>query len=110
MNALWDLGSGTVHDIIAALPQDDPPAYTTVLSIMQILTRKDVVRHEAEGRKHRYFPLIAREAARRHAAREFVNRFFGGSKELLMHSLVEEEDLDAETEKSLAELIEKIEE
>ncbi len=77
---------------------------------MQILTRKGVVRHEAEGRKHRYFPLIAREAARRHAARDFVNRFFGGSKELLMHSLVEEEDLDSETKRRLTELIEKTKE
>lgn len=105
MTALWQIGSGTVHDIINVLPEDPKPAYTTVLTNMQILTRKGMVRHEAEGRKHHYYPLIEKSEARRNAAKEFVDRFFGGSKQQLMHSLFAEDDLDAETLKRLTELI-----
>lgn len=107
MEALWNLGSGTVHDILAALPEDDSPAYTTVLSTMQILTRKGVVRYETEGRRHRYHPLIDREEARRNVVRDVVERFFGGSRTQLMHSLVDEEEVDPETQRRLKALIDQ---
>ncbi len=110
MNTLWTLRSGTVHDILNALPKNEKPAYTTVLTIMQILTRKGAVRHERQDRRYHYYPLIAQQEARRNAARDFADRFFGGSKTLLMHSLFEEDELDEETIERLSRRIEQIEE
>ena len=62
MNALWDLGSATVSEVLDTLPDD--LAYTTVLTILQRLKRKGHVRHEDEGQAHRYFPLVLRETVR----------------------------------------------
>jgi BlaI family transcriptional regulator, penicillinase repressor len=86
MTVLWERGSGTVAEVRAAL--DDELAYTTVLTVLRILEAKGHVRHEGEGRAHRYYALVAERAARRGAVRELVDRFFSGSPELLLTELV----------------------
>ena len=49
-----------VNDIIART--DEPhPKYTTVATFLKILENKGFVSHTAEGKSHRYFPLIGRE-------------------------------------------------
>ncbi len=86
MAVLWERGSGTVAEVRAAL--DDGLAYTTVLTMLRILEGKGHVRHEGEGRAHRYFPLVQEHVARRGAVRGLVDRFFSGSPELLLTELV----------------------
>src|SRR5260370_10774295 len=61
MEALWNLGSGTVAEVRARLP--DQLAYTTVLTVLRTLERKGYVGHTGEGRAHRYRPLVKRAAA-----------------------------------------------
>ena len=53
------------------------------------------VGHESEGRAHRYFPMLARQAARRSAVSRLVAKLFHGSPEQLVAHLVEERDLSA---------------
>ena len=60
MQILWRLGDAVVNDIIART--DEPhPKYTTVATFLKILENKGFVSHRAEGKSHRYFPLIGRE-------------------------------------------------
>ena len=41
MKILWDLGQGTVNDVVQALPDDDQLlAYKTVLTMLRILEQK----------------------------------------------------------------------
>ena len=56
MSVLWRHGSGTVTEVREALGEN--VGYTTVLKMLQILQAKNAVRHEKEGRAHRYFPLV----------------------------------------------------
>lgn len=91
MSVLWERGSGTVAEVRAAVHDD--LAYTTVLTVLRILEAKGHARHEEEGRAHRYFPMVQREAAKRGAVRQLVEKFFGGSPELLMTELVGDRDL-----------------
>ena len=56
MNILWDKGKATVqqlHDVLA----EPKPAYTTTLTVMQILTKKGVVGFEKNGKANVYHPL-----------------------------------------------------
>ena len=48
MSVLWQLGSGTVAEVRAAL--EDEFAYTTVLTVLRTLEAKGHVRHEGEGK------------------------------------------------------------
>lgn len=91
MGVLWEIGSGTVADVRERLPDD--LAYTTVLTILRNLEEKGFVTHEAEGRAHRYAPIVARDAARRSAVARLLDKLFQGSPEQLVAHLVAERNL-----------------
>jgi predicted transcriptional regulator len=91
MTVLWASGSGTVTEVRDAL--DTPLAYTTVLTILRNLEAKGYLRHEEEGRAHRYFPRIRQKVAQRSALRRLVDTLFTGSPEALLAQLVDEHDL-----------------
>ncbi len=94
MAVLWELESGTVTEVRERLPAE--LAYTTVLTILRNLEGKGFVRHEEEGKAHRYFPLVARKTAERSAVARLVDRLFQGSPELLLTRLVDDHDLSPE--------------
>lgn len=52
MAALWALGDASVAEVQERL--DDDLAYTTVLSVLQLLEHKGHVTHERDGRRYRY--------------------------------------------------------
>ena len=103
MGVLWDLGSGTVAEVRDLLPAD--LAYTTVLTILRNLEAKELVSHVAEGKAHRYFPKVARRAARRSALTRIVDKLFHGSPEQLIAQLVEDESLSADDMRRLRKLL-----
>ena len=94
MGVLWRLGSGTVAEVREQLPAS--LAYTTVLTILRNLETKGFVRHDAEGKAHRYVPLVEHATARRSALARLVDRLFHGSAELLVAELVRDRGLDAD--------------
>jgi predicted transcriptional regulator len=94
MGVLWELGSGTVTEVRERLPAD--LAYTTVLTILRNLEAKGFLRHESEGKAHRYFPSVARRTARRTAVTRLIDKLFHGSPEQLIAQLVEDRALTAE--------------
>jgi predicted transcriptional regulator len=103
MGVLWDLGSGTVSEVRERLPAD--LAYTTVLTILRNLEAKEFVYHGSEGKAHRYFPQIARRAARQSAIAKLVDKLFHGSPEQLVVQLVEDEHLSADDLRRLRALL-----
>ena len=91
MGVLWATGSATVAEVREQLPAD--LAYTTVLTILRNLEAKGFVRHEGEGKAHRYFPLVARQAAGRSAVARLIQKMFGGDPALLVSHLVSDHPL-----------------
>jgi predicted transcriptional regulator len=94
MAVLWESGSGTVAEVRERLPAD--LAYTTVLTILRNLEAKGLVRHEGEGKAHRYFPAVERGAARRSALSRLLDKLFHGSPEALVAQLVSDRALAPE--------------
>ncbi len=93
MQVLWEKRRATVGDVVASLSADPPLAYSTVLTTLRILEAKGYVRHTKEGRAFVYEPVVVREEASRKALDSLVNRFFGGSCELLVVNLLKEETI-----------------
>ena len=93
MNVLWKKGPATVGDVTASLSDDPPLAYSTVLTTLRILEGKGYLRHSKKGRAFVYEPVIAQEQASRTALGYLVNRFFGGSHELLVVNLLKQETI-----------------
>lgn len=101
LKVLWAKGRGTVREVWDVLRASDPePAYTTVLSLLQIMEQKGLVRHEEAGRAYVYIPSFKREPTVRKMARAFVDRVFDGAVEDLLARAIEsrrpsDETLDA---------------
>ncbi len=65
MDVLWDLAEGesiTVRDVHARLASERDLAYTTVMTVMDRLARKELVRQERAGRAYRYSAMASRAA------------------------------------------------
>lgn len=89
MEALWELGEGTVSDVQRRLGgRGYEAAYTTVQTMLNRLVEKGHAEREKEGRSFRYRPTLRQTAAVQGAVRSLVQRFFGGSAEALAKHLV----------------------
>jgi len=93
MEVLWKRGSATVGEVVASLPADPPLAYSTVLTTLRILEAKGYLRHTKNGRAFVYEPVVVQEEASRRALGYLLNRFFGGSREVLVMNLLKEESI-----------------
>src|SRR5690348_11550801 len=93
MNVLWTIGSGTVTDVVKALPKEPAVAYSTVLTMLRILEQKGYIRHDKDGRAFIYEPVIDRTEARRNVISYVLDRFFGNSPEALVLNLMEDHDI-----------------
>ena len=72
LKVLWQLGQATVREITAAINErGDELAYTTVLSLLQVMEQKGLVGHEATGKVYSYFPRVQREAVLGRLAKGF---------------------------------------
>jgi len=61
MDRLWDRGRPMlVREMVEALREDRPLAYTTVMTVMENLHRKGWLRRERDGRAWRYEPTGSR--------------------------------------------------
>jgi BlaI family transcriptional regulator, penicillinase repressor len=107
MNVLWERGSGTVHDVLQALPEKPSLAYNSILTIIRILETKGYLKHVKENRAHIYMPKVDRKDATRFEVSHLVNRFFGNSHEKLLLNILEEQSIDAEELARLRQLLEK---
>ena len=95
MKVVWRLGDVTVRDVYEALLESRHIAYTTVMTMMNVLERKGHLRKEADGRSYRYHAVRSRGQVVGSMVREFVDRVFGGSAEPLLVHLVEDRQVTA---------------
>lgn len=73
MDVLWIQDTAvTVREVRAALLQERALAYTTVLTVLDNLHRKDWVRREMAGRAFRYWPARSQEEATANAVRTLL--------------------------------------
>ena len=106
LKVLWQAGEATVREICEAISeQGNSLAYTTVLSLLQVMEQKGLVGHRASGKVYSYFATVERAATVRALARGFLDRVFDGAvDEYLVHAL-ESKRPSADEIRKLEELI-----
>ena len=103
MDVLWRRGTpATVRDVLGELAASRPLAYTTVMTVMDNLHRKDALWREMDGRAWRYSPTRTR-AEHSAAMLQEVLSASGDRDEVLMHFVA---DLDAGAVASLRTAVE----
>lgn len=104
---LYRSGRASASEVRAAM--EDAPSYSAVRALLRVLEDKGHVKHQAEGLKYVYVPVLAREKAKRSAMKHLVDTFFSDAPEQVVAALLDvssrrltPEDLDR-----MAEMIEK---
>lgn len=77
MEILWEQGESNVHDVVEKLGR--PLAYTTVMTTLDRLFKKNLLSREADGRAFRYTPRVTREELHRELAGEAFRQLLDAS-------------------------------
>jgi BlaI family penicillinase repressor len=88
MDILLREGQATASEVQAAMA--DAPSYSAVRALLRVLEDKGHARHEQDGPRYVYKPVIARERAKRSAMKHLLHTFFEGSHEQAVAALLDE--------------------
>lgn len=98
MDTLWDRGSATVREVLAQLPPSRRVAYTTVMTVMNRLVAKRVLRRTAgAGGAFIYAPTSSRQASAAAATQASIDqlvRQYGDAA--LVHFMAALDEIPAE--------------
>ncbi len=106
MNVLWETGPANVQTVQARL-EGRSLAYTTVQTMLNVLDRKGKVKRRLKDRAFLYQPVLSRQKAVTQAVGDVLDRFFGGSADGLVLSLVETRKLTPEKLAQIQKLLER---
>ena len=81
MHALWVRGSGTVRELIE--DGEIHLAYTTIMTTLDRLFKKDLLDRVAEGRAFRYSPRFSEEQLNRAAAGQAIRQLLDNNTSAL---------------------------
>src|SRR5579862_9568951 len=101
MKVVWKLETATVRQVYETLLQRRRIAYTTVMTMMNILEQKGYLKKQQGDRAYIYQPAQPQQQVIRSMVREFLDRVFNGSAEPLLAHLIADRHL---TEKDLEEI------
>ncbi len=99
LSVLWGRGPSTARHVLEAMPDRKARAYTTVLTVMQVMEKKGLLTHTRDGVAHVYKPAVSKRQVLRPLLRGLVERIFGGSTSAAVQQLLAETDV---TEADLA--------
>ncbi|MGE5624719.1 MAG: BlaI/MecI/CopY family transcriptional regulator [Bacillota bacterium] len=88
LRVLWQQGECTVRQVHEILSRGNPVAYTTVLTTLQIMHQKGLVKRDASERAHVYAAGLSQRRAQKRFLGKILDRVFeGSSAELVMQAL-----------------------
>ena len=109
MHVVWELDGGTVRQVHELLNKQRPLAYTTVMTMMNILEEKGHLTRRKEGRAYRYEPVRPKNQVISGMVDDFVGRVFEGSAAPLVVSLVKDKKISKKDLDEIARLIRETE-
>lgn len=111
LGALWEHGSGTVRQVLDWLADGKARAYTSVLSVMQVMHKKGLlgVEKEREGLAHVFTPLVTREQVVVPLLQGLVAKIFGGRSRVAVQQLMNADHVKGDEIQQLRQLLDEIE-
>jgi BlaI family transcriptional regulator, penicillinase repressor len=107
LDALWELGEGTVEDVVNRLPSTPRANYKTVQSLLRILENKGFVQHKMHGRAFVFMSRVTRDEIGRISAKRLVDRNFQGSHTAMLMNLLDSNHIKEEELDELEKLIQR---
>jgi BlaI family penicillinase repressor len=111
LGLLWEHGPQTVRQVMERLTDGKARAYTSVLSVMQVMQKKGLlgVAKERDGLAHVFVPKVSREQIVTPLLRGLVTKVFGGRTCAAVQQLLDGEDVDGEEIDALRQMLDELE-
>lgn len=90
LQVLWDRGPSTVREVLEVLNQRRPRAYTSIMSLLNIMTDKGLVTREPQGRAFVYKSRRPRERTLGKIVDSVLGQAFGGSAHKLVNHVLQQ--------------------
>jgi predicted transcriptional regulator len=90
LQVLWDRGPATVREVLEILNENKQRAYTSVMSLLNVMTDKGLLERQPQGRAFLYSPTQAREETLSGMVGDLLERAFCGSANALVTHLLAE--------------------
>src|SRR3954463_2631442 len=90
LKVLWDRGPSTVREVMDVLNETRPRAYTSVMSLLNVMTDKGLLLRQPQGRAFVYKPRADRSRTLRRMVGDLVGRAFEGSTSQLIAHLLDQ--------------------
>ena len=96
LSTLWERSPLSVREVREVLNRRRPRAYTSVMSLLNVMTEKGLLVRKPSGRAFVYLPKASRTKTMRRMLGDLLGRAFEGSASLLVAHLLEEANPDTE--------------
>lgn len=107
MTRLWELGEGTVRDVLARLAPDRNLAYTSAATIMRILEQKGFVTSTKQGKTFVYKALLSKDAYQTRSLKDLSEKLFDNTPASLVARLVDDANLSKDALNEIRELLDR---
>lgn len=110
LKLLWERGPLTVREVLETLNETGPTrAYTSVMSLLNIMADKELLEREPVGRAFRYRAAAEQQSTLGGLVGDVWRRAFGGSASALVAHLLEEASPTPEELAAIRETLKKYE-
>ena len=105
LSVLWENGDMTVREVLESMPDGKTRAYTSILSVMQVMEKKGLLQHSNRGTAHVYRPAVNRKKIIQPFMRKVLNEVFGGKPSAMMQALLTETPISDKEMTQIQEII-----
>ena len=96
LQVLWDHGPMTVRQVMQSLDEAKGRAYTTMMTLLNVMHDKGLVERVREGRAFRYAAKARREQTLGSMVGDLLRRAFDGSASMLVSRLLDQANPSAD--------------
>jgi BlaI family penicillinase repressor len=108
LSVLWDRGASTAREVLEVMPDGKRRAYTSILSVMQVMEKKGLLKHTNRGVAHVYSPAINRKKIIQPFMHKVVNEVFGGRPSAMMQALLTQTPVSDDELTQIHKLLEQV--
>lgn len=109
LKVLWQEHPLSVRQVMERLDGDRDRAYTSVMSLLNVMTEKKLLSREAEGRAFVYRPAVSEKKTLGRMVHDLLGRAYAGSTESLVAHLLDQSQPTAEELAEIRSVIDRYE-
>ena len=96
LQVIWERGPSTVREVMTILNHQKPRAYTSVMSLMNVMAEKALLGQKPKGRAFVYSAKVTQDKTQSRMLGDLLNRAFDGSASTLVAHLLQQTEPDKE--------------